>query len=114
MGFTLSFRSLDDLNTTYALTVQAEKTPTRLADFAGGNAKISPEHGYETVIGVRANSVRDDRIELYYLNAKNEEVVHGTIQETEGQKIKPGEGLKIAIEPALTWSNGEILYCSWL
>lgn len=114
MGFTLSFCSLDDPRTIYALTVQAEKKPTRLVDFVGGNAKIAPEHGYETVIGVRAHSARDDRIELYYLNTANEEVVHATIQEVDKQKLEPGAGLKIAIEPAVTWSNGKILYCSWL
>ena len=114
MGFTLSFCIHDDPKTTYTLTVQAEKPPTRLVDFVGGNAKIAPEHGYESVIEVRAHSARDDRIELYYLNIKHEEVVHGTIQEVDKQKLEPGAGLKIAIEPAVTWSNGKILSCSWL
>lgn len=114
MRFTLSFRSLDDLKTTYALTVQAEEAPKRLVDFAGGGAKIAPEHGYESVLRIRACYARDDRIEMCYLNSKHEEVVHGTIQETDGQKLQPGAGLKIAIEPAITWSQAEILYCSWL
>jgi hypothetical protein len=116
MEFTLSFHRHDDPNTTYVLTTIAgvKEPPVHLIDFVGGKAKISPEHGYGSVLEIRAHSARNDRIELYYLDAQKNKVVHATIQEDATPPLEKGASLEICIGSELLFSKGKILRCSWL
>jgi hypothetical protein len=96
MEFTLSFQRPDKPGTTYTLMIKASSKPERLVDFDGGKAKLAPGDSYEEFLEIRAFDARNDRIEIYYLDAQNNPVVWAKVVEDESPPLRVGFRLKMA------------------
>lgn len=109
MEFTLSFHRLDNPGTTYTLMIEASSKPERLVDFDGGKAKLAPEDSYEEFLEIRAFAARNDRIEIYYLDAQNNPVVWAKVVEDEATPLRVGSRLKMGKNAEVTLYDAKVI-----